>query len=131
MAIQESRVVARRPRATPLDKVIGERIKTQRLMLRLSQSDLAERLGCSFQQVQKYENGSNRVSAATLSRISDVLNLPLSYFFDQSSPELQQVTALPLDREGADLLRAFAAIGDAKVRRHLLDLVKSLAAAEE
>src|SRR3954447_20714673 len=69
--------VGRRPRATELDKVIGERLRARRLLLQLSQSDLAEQLGCTFQQVQKYENGTNRVSAATLSRVAALLGAPL------------------------------------------------------
>lgn len=66
----------------PIDITVGARIVSQRLVKRMTQTDLANSIGVSFQQVQKYERGSNRVSASRLWRISEALNVPMTYFFD-------------------------------------------------
>lgn len=81
-----SKKTGRVRRITDIDKFIGARVKSARLSLGWSQSGLAEELGITFQQVQKYENGTNRVSAATLFAISKSFAVPLQYFFDEPVP---------------------------------------------
>lgn len=110
-------------------------------MLNLSQEKLAERLGITFQQVQKYEKGTNRIGASRLYQLARVLEVPVSFFFPQ--PEGTQGTAgmsedaapdyvmeFVSSSEGIELNRAFAKIRDPKVRRRVTELVRSIAAGE-
>lgn len=78
--------VRRVRRISDIDRFIGARVKSARLSLGWSQNNLAQELGITFQQVQKYENGTNRVSAATMFSISNLFNVPLHYFFDEPEP---------------------------------------------
>ena len=109
-------------------------------MLGLSQEKLGDMIGLTFQQVQKYERGSNRIGASRLYELSRVLDVPVSFFFDETdpvhAPALGGFAALPAEGLESDLLRrpetielvrAYFAIEDATVRRRLLDFVKALA----
>ena len=127
-----------KPTAEAADVTIGQRIVGRRKELGLSQSDLAAALGVTFQQVQKYEHGTNRVSATTLQRIADKLQMPLSYFFGSAAPALQLAeTDAKFDgdilkrKETLDLIKAYYGIGDAKMRRHCLEMIKALAKGED
>lgn len=112
------------------------------MVIGMSQDKLGELLGLTFQQVQKYEKGVNRVSASRMFELSSILGVPIQYFFDEfgdsssraygfaeSSPD-EGVTALLHTPEGVDLCRSFLKIRDPKVRRRVLDLVRSLADGE-
>lgn len=124
----------------PTDVHVGGRIRLRRNMLGMSQEKLGENLGITFQQIQKYEKGTNRVGASRLQAISSVLGVPVSYFFEdmagqdsatgrgfaEDSPGLQ-VMDFCSTAEGLQLNRAFIKIGDPKVRRRIIDLVKALA----
>jgi len=125
--------------ANPLDVAIGARLRVRRRAAGLSQQRLAERLGVTFQQVQKYERGANRIGASRLYELSRVLDVPVSFFFDDTDPvrapamggfdepPAETFESDPLrKRETIELVRAYLAIGDATVRRRLLDLVKAL-----
>ncbi|MCD2175042.1 helix-turn-helix domain-containing protein [Rhizobium sp. C4] len=128
----------------PIDVYVGSRIRLRRNMLGLSQEKLAEGLGVTFQQVQKYEKGSNRVGASRLQAVSNILNVPVSFFFDDGPKALAE-GSVPAERgvepdelisfvsskEGLALNRAFAKVTDAKVRAKLLNLVKALAADDD
>src|ERR1700688_1451766 len=70
----------------PIDKHVGSRVRMRRLMLDMSQSDLADALGLTFQQVQKYEKGSNRISASRLQQLSQILQVPVPFFFEGAPP---------------------------------------------
>jgi transcriptional regulator with XRE-family HTH domain len=108
----------------------------QRAILGMSQTRLGEALGITFQQVQKYEKGINRVGASRLSRIAEVLGVSVSYFFEDSRPvgadappagkdhDLMSFLSTP---EGFELNRAFARIADARLRRQLASLVTAIA----
>ncbi|PRX04337.1 UNVERIFIED_ORG: transcriptional regulator [Martelella mediterranea] len=113
----------------------------RRTMLGMSQEKLGESLGITFQQIQKYEKGTNRVGASRLQNISTILNVPVSFFFEDvpgdqganasgmaEASSSSYVVDFLSSSEGLQLNRAFVKIGDAKVRRKLVDLVKSLAA---
>ena len=117
------------------DSEVGRRIRARRLSQDLSQTDLARRLGISFQQVQKYENGSNRVGAGRLQAIAEVLEVPITYFYAADTTE--PVSAAPEDAEspfgclstaGAiQLVRAYARIESSSARRALVKLAEQMA----
>lgn len=111
-------------RSEYIDLWVGQRIGVLRRERGLSQSAMAGRLGISFQQVQKYESGSNRVSAARLYQLAGVLACPVSAFFP---PEDTPPPLLPLDAEWRRLLDAFPRISDADLRRSVIDVVQALA----
>ena len=105
-------------------------------MLGLSQEKLGERLGITFQQIQKYEKGTNRVGASRLQAMSDALEVPVSFFFPESTPSgtsgaQEESAAFMMDfmstSEGLDLTRAFIRIGSPKVRRKIVELVRAIA----
>src|SRR5580658_7710118 len=116
----------------PIDVHVGKRIRIRRLLLGMNQETLATALGLTFQQVQKYEHGANRVSASRLSAMADILRVPISYFFgDLSAPD---AVVDPADRERRErlqrpetieLIRLFYAVTDSQVRHQFLDMVKA------
>lgn len=124
----------------PIDVHVGSRIRLRRNMLGLSQERLGESLGITFQQIQKYEKGTNRVGASRLQAIASILNTPVSFFFEGAVDDENTnaagvsedgaafVTDFLNSSEGLQLNRAFMKIPDPKVRRKILDLVKALAA---
>ena len=125
----------------PVDVHVGSRVRYRRTIIGMSQEKLGEKMNLTFQQIQKYEKGTNRIGASRLFQFSKILEVPVGYFFEDAfassaSPnplhglhEPAQETVL-LDflnsREGLDLNRAFAKIHDPKVRRRVIDLVRSL-----
>lgn len=123
----------------PIDVHVGSRIRLRRTMLGMSQEKLGESLGITFQQVQKYEKGTNRVGASRLQNIANMLNVPVSFFFEDAPGEdnmaadgmAESSTSFVVNflssSEGLQLNRAFVKIQDAKVRRRIIDLVKTLA----
>jgi transcriptional regulator with XRE-family HTH domain len=124
----------------PIDVRVGARLRLRRTMLGLSQEKLGEAIGLSFQQVQKYERGANRIGASRLHELSRVLDVPVSFFFDDTdpvrAPAMDEFAELPTEefesdppreREMVELVQAYFAIEDAAVRRHLLDLARALA----
>ncbi len=128
----------------PIDKHVGSRVRMRRVLLGLSQEKLGEALGLTFQQVQKYEKGTNRIGASRLQQISKTLQVPPSFFFEGAPLADSALTpgfsepvssAYVVDFlstvEGIQLNKAFASIKDAKVRRRVLDLVIALAGAED
>jgi len=118
-----------------VDRRLGQRVRARRLEIGMSQERLAEILGVTFQQVQKYEKGVNRIAASRLWAIAMALGLPIARFFDglpadaagvaeESDDYIHDALATP---EGAQLMALFASISNAKVRKRVLDLVKALA----
>ncbi|MCY1666935.1 helix-turn-helix domain-containing protein [Rhizobium sp. SL86] len=118
-----------------IDVHVGSRIRLRRTMLGMSQEKLGESLGITFQQVQKYEKGANRVGASRLQHIAEVLNVPIPFFFEgvpgatTATPELTGDAASEFmgSRECVALATAFASIEDKRVRQSILSLVQSLA----
>ena len=131
----------------PIDRHVGSRVRMRRVLLGMSQEKLGEALSLTFQQVQKYEKGTNRIGASRLQQISKTLNVPPAYFFDGApsfdsgtegsmhSAAAEAGSAYVVDflstTEGLHLNRAFARIQDAKVRRRIVDLVSALAGEED
>ncbi|NGM50158.1 helix-turn-helix transcriptional regulator [Caulobacter sp. 602-2] len=124
----------------PVDLHVGARIRMRRKILGVSQEKLAESLGLTFQQVQKYERGANRVSASKLYEIARSLQAPVAYFFeglaDPSEPadgqprNDHQVHEFLMTPEGLELASLFPRLNRAPVRRRILDLVRSMAEEE-
>jgi transcriptional regulator with XRE-family HTH domain len=133
------RRVGRPPTAgnpNPIDVHVGARVRLRRTLLGMSQERLGEALGLTFQQVQKYERGANRIGASRLYDLSRALQVPVGFFFDDLPDELPQGTApvgsLPDDdpmqrRETIELVRAFYRIQDPTARRRLYELTRSIA----
>ncbi len=124
----------------PIDKHVGSRVRMKRILLGWSQEKLGEALGLTFQQVQKYEKGSNRIGASRLQEIAKILQAPPSFFFEGSpqgddaplngfaeAPSSQYVVDFISTVEGLQLNRSFARIRDPKVRKRVVDLVAALA----
>jgi transcriptional regulator with XRE-family HTH domain len=124
----------------PIDVLVGTRLRLRRNMLGLSQQRLGEAVGLTFQQVQKYERGANRIGASRLHELSQVLNIPVSFFFDDTDPvrapamggftesSVGTFEADPLRKqEMIELVRAYLAIDNATVRQRFRDLVKAIA----
>jgi transcriptional regulator with XRE-family HTH domain len=127
-------------RVHPADEHVGSRLRMRRIMLHKSQSDIANPLGLTFQQVQKYENGSNRISASSLQRLCAILQVPVSFFFE-GAPQEPKLPRLGSDEQspsyvndflatsdGVALALAFGRIRDAKVRRAIVALVEQIVA---
>jgi transcriptional regulator with XRE-family HTH domain len=118
----------------PVDVQVGARIRTRRLLIGMNQETLAQKLGLTFQQVQKYEGGANRVSASRLSQIADILGVTIDYFFSElAAPADAPALSLreQLQRpEAIDLIRAYYAVSDQRVRRQFLDMMKAVAEAQ-
>jgi transcriptional regulator with XRE-family HTH domain len=118
-------------RTATLELMIGARMRTRRRQLGLSQTDLAERLGVSFQQVQKYERGANRVAASTLLTAAQVLGTSISWLVGEevSGRDDDEDVFRALARPGAlEVLQAFNAMSDPKIRAALLALAKEMTA---
>lgn len=131
---------SRRP--NPIDVHVGSRVRLRRMLLGISQEKLGERLGLTFQQVQKYEKGVNRIGASRLFDLAQVLGVSVQFFYDDAPAGESAAAAVPgladrpgdsyifdflNTREGLELNKAFARISDPKARRAILDLVRSLA----
>jgi transcriptional regulator with XRE-family HTH domain len=128
--------------ANPVDVQVGNRVRIRRMLIGMSQERLGELLGLTFQQVQKYEKGVNRIGAGRLFDVSRILGVPIDYFYDGVAAQLSggqegfaEESAPPVmefvsSGEGLQLSLAFMKIKDAKVRKRVLDLVKSLAEEE-
>lgn len=133
-------------RANAIDVHVGGRVRLRRMVLGMSQEKLGEQLGLTFQQVQKYEKGVNRIGAGRLFDLSHVLGVPIQFFYEEA-PSYQGESAshggfsersgdnelvdFMATREGLELNKAFVRITDAKVRRSVLELIRSLADAPQ
>lgn len=136
--------VRRTGKPNPVDVHVGSRVRLRRTLLGLSQEKLGDALGLTFQQVQKYERGANRIGASRLFDLSRVLDVPVSFFFDDMSqdvperspavdPDLNNVSHGGFDvdpmarRETLELVRAYYRIKDPLVRKRVFELAKALA----
>jgi transcriptional regulator with XRE-family HTH domain len=125
----------------PIDRHVGSRVRMRRMIVGMSQEKLGEALGLTFQQVQKYEKGTNRIGASRLQQIAKVLGVPIEFFFE-GAPNVSSQGVVASDvapgyvadflstSEGVQLTRAFVRITDPKIRRRLISLVKAMAGDE-
>jgi transcriptional regulator with XRE-family HTH domain len=122
----------------PIDIQVGNRVRIRRMLIGMSQERLGGLLGLTFQQVQKYEKGVNRIGAGRLFEVARILNVPVDFFYEgvnDGASGANEVDGAPVmdfvsSGEGLQLSLAFMKIKDAKVRKRVLDLVKSLAEEE-
>jgi transcriptional regulator with XRE-family HTH domain len=118
--------------AHPTDQHVGTKLRARRTKLGMSQSTLAEALGLTFQQVQKYEKGANRIGASRLQHIAQILQMPVEYFFEGLPQERgPRRTADDATPDGLQLTKAFMQIPNAKLRRSIVNLVEQLADSED
>jgi transcriptional regulator with XRE-family HTH domain len=120
----------------PIDKHVGSRVRMRRMLIGMSQEKLGEALGLTFQQVQKYEKGTNRIGASRLHQIAAVLGVTIDFLYQGApkmgaAPSAEEDAAADLSEflsssDGVELMRGFLAIRDAKVRRRVVELVASL-----
>jgi len=122
----------------PTDKHVGARVRMRRIMLSMSQEKLGDALGLTFQQVQKYEKGTNRIGASRLQHISSILQVPISFFFEGAprsghsngmgeAPSPAYVSDFLTTSDGLSLTKAFMRIKNSKLRRRIVDLVEHIA----
>ena len=124
----------------PIDKHVGSRVRMRRMMLSMSQEKLGDALGLTFQQVQKYEKGTNRIGASRLQQISGILQVPVAFFFEgapevgpgrapgvRDAPSPTYVADFLATSDGLALTKAFMRIPDTKLRRRIVDLVEQIA----
>lgn len=124
--------------AEPVDMHVGNRIRLRRILLDMNQQTLADALGITFQQLQKYERGINRISASRLQSASEVLGVPIQFFFDdgpgndldceQPDSTRSSILALLGSEEGIELFRAFEKIKNPKLKRAIIAHVRALSA---
>lgn len=126
----------------PVDVHVGKRVRLRRTLLGMSQEKLGEAIGLTFQQVQKYERGTNRIGSSRLYQLSQVLDIPVSYFFDDLPPDVtgRQATGMAdaapvayegdpmVKRETLELVRAYYRITDSSIRKRVFELVKAVGA---
>jgi transcriptional regulator with XRE-family HTH domain len=126
----------------PTDKHVGARVRMRRMMLSMSQEKLGDALDLTFQQVQKYEKGTNRIGASRLQQISNILQVPVAFFFEGApgagrvdgageAPSPAYVSDFLATSDGLALTKAFMRIEDSKLRRRIVDLVEQIAAREK
>jgi len=125
----------------PIDKHVGSRVRMRRMMLGMSQEKLGDALALTFQQVQKYEKGTNRIGASRLQQISQILQVPVAFFFEgaphlsegtfkggvENAPSPTYVSDFLATSDGLALTKAFMRIPDPKLRRRIVDLVQQIA----
>lgn len=124
----------------PIDKHVGSRVRMRRMMLNMSQEKLGDALGLTFQQVQKYEKGTNRIGASRVQQIAHILQVPVSFFFEgapaagghntggmSEAPSPAYVADFLATSDGLSLTKAFMRIKSSKLRRRIVDLVEQIA----
>ena len=143
MENMENKIMAKKA-PNPIDKHVGSRVRMRRMMLGMSQEKLGDALGLTFQQVQKYEKGTNRIGASRLQQISQILQVPVAFFFEgaphlaggpvpegiEHAPSPAYVSDFLATSDGLSLTKAFMRIPDAKLRRRIVDLVQQIAGEE-
>jgi len=142
-AAQESALIVAKKAPNPIDKHVGSRVRMRRMMLAMSQEKLGDALGLTFQQVQKYEKGTNRIGASRLQQIAHILQVPVEFFFEgapnlqapgpgsKDAPSTAYVSDFLATSEGLSLTRAFTRIKEPRLRRRIVDLVEEIAAQDE
>jgi transcriptional regulator with XRE-family HTH domain len=139
--MQDSLMVKKVP--NPIDRHVGSRVRMRRMMLGMSQEKLGDALALTFQQVQKYEKGANRIGASRLQQIAHILQVPVAFFFEgapsgsadgatglSEAPSPAYVSDFLATSDGLALTKAFVRIKDAKLRRRIVDLVEQIAGEE-
>src|SRR6187399_2428839 len=131
--------MANKKQPNPIDIHVGSRVRLRRMMLGMSQERLGESLGITFQQIQKYEKGTNRIGASRLQHIAQILKVPVSFFFEgvsggkqsedgsSKAPVADYVSDFLSSSDALALTKAFTHLKDSKLRRRVVDLVEEIA----
>ena len=142
---QPSETPSHKRTPNPIDQYVGARIRMRRIMLGMSQERLGDAIGLTFQQIQKYEKGTNRIGASRLQQVGIVLNVPVEFFFEgaplhngnvssnngfRESLTASYVTEFMSTNEGIHLMQAFTKIKDPKIRKRILELIEVMARAD-
>jgi transcriptional regulator with XRE-family HTH domain len=126
-----------------VDRHVGSRVRMQRMAIGMSQEKLGDACGITFQQIQKYEKGTNRIGASRLHQIARILEVPVEFFYEGAPSDggsgepavgdrdARSMTEFLATSEGLELVKAFTAVKDQKVRRRIVDLARAVAAGEE
>lgn len=138
----EERLETQGRKPNPMDIHVGSRVRLRRMVIGMSQEKLGEKMGLTFQQIQKYEKGTNRIGASRLFQLSQILDVPVQFFFEDAPLSMtgragaaagfaeSKTEAFLLDflnsRDGLELNRAFVKITDPKVRKRVVELVRAL-----
>jgi transcriptional regulator with XRE-family HTH domain len=131
-------VVISKKSPNPVDRHVGSRVRMRRMLVGMSQEKLGDALGITFQQIQKYEKGTNRIGASRLHHIGRVLGVPIEFFYEGApqiggpagmaeSPARAYMADFLSTAEGLDLMKGFVGIKDVRIRRRIVDLVRALA----
>ena len=127
----------------PIDKHVGARVRMRRVLVGLSQEKLGDALGITFQQIQKYEKGTNRIGASRLQETSKILGVPVNFFFEGAQSETNMVAGFAetenngyvadfaSSAEGMQLINAFLKIKEPKLRKKIIDLIVAMSAASD
>jgi transcriptional regulator with XRE-family HTH domain len=141
--LRRRKSMAAKKAPNPIDKHVGSRVRMRRMMLAMSQEKLGDALGLTFQQVQKYEKGTNRIGASRLQQISHILQVPVAFFFEgapnlhgtgdgvKDAPSPAYVSEFLATSEGLSLTKAFMRIKEPKLRRRIVDLVEEIAGEDD
>ncbi len=138
-------MVAVKKTPNPVDKHVGSRVRMRRMMLNMSQEKLGDALDLTFQQVQKYEKGTNRIGASRLQQIADILQVAVEFFFEGAphagggsraegfadAPSPAYVADFLASSDGLALTKAFMLITDPKLRRRIVDLIEQIATSDK
>jgi transcriptional regulator with XRE-family HTH domain len=134
MSRKRAKLVRGTKSAGPIDKYFGDRLRARRIMMKMSQEDLGKSLGVSFQQIQKYEKGTNRLSAAMMVRVAEILDVDVGYFYDEipktkrsGEIETPALTELALTLHGRRLIDGFLSLKNDTLRGAVADLAHVLA----
>ena len=135
-----AKAVVSKKAPNPVDRHVGSRVRMRRMLVGMSQEKLGDALGITFQQIQKYEKGTNRIGASRLHQIGRVLGVPIEFFYEGApqiggpggmaeSPAPAYMADFLSTAEGLDLMKGFVGIKDVRIRRRIVDLVRALATA--
>ena len=120
--------------AEPIDRYFGDRLRARRIMMKMSQEDLGKSLGVSFQQIQKYETGTNRLTAAMMVRVAEILDVDVGYFYSEipktkrsGEMETPALTEMAMAAHGRRLINAFLSLKNDEMRGAVADLARVLA----
>ena len=117
-------------RSQPADQHAGARLRMRRKMYGMSQSDLGIKVGITFQQIQKYENGANRMGSSRLQQFANILDVPVPFFFDEASRPANEMPPCTLElfgtNDGLRLAKAFSRIKSAKIKKQIVEFVDEL-----
>jgi transcriptional regulator with XRE-family HTH domain len=133
--VKKAKAMIGKRNVTPMDRVLGTKVRARRIEMHLSQSDLADALGVSFQQVQKYEKGVNRIGSSRLMQIAQALKTDTGYFFAELNGNLRQtpskLSTFMATKDGLDIVEAMMKLNNPELRRSVILLARKLGDAYE